>query len=518
VQGERFGDWLWRAALLILWVPILHLLSPQWSIYENYRYGWAVPFLAAYLFLRRWPDRPSPGPAHRKSPVLAIILFGLLLLPGRVLQEASPLWRLASYNLVALAVLISLTLLYRLGGSPWLRHFAFPICFLLVAVPWPTPIELFVTGSFSRINTLIVTEVMNWIGIAALAHGTVIEVGTGFVGVDEACSGIRSLQAALMIQLFLGEYYRFRLVPRLVLLGLGVFAAILLNWVRTSALVLIAAHDSPAAIERWHDPTGIVILLVSFGALWLATVWLQRRHNQVTNKTDLTHKHSSPGVSAPSVCYSIISLSLISVGASTLWFRFHESDIPRETELTLLPPKSKSNFRELPIPAQVRAQLHCDKAQSVRWINSDQTQWQLFHFRWYPAHSFTDRVSVHLAKSHRPEICLPATGRRLDQELEPTTVTLGGIEFAFRTYRFYQEDRPLYVFYCAREDGAPAGASINMRETHVRRFEAAWKGTRGLAQRVIELVIFGQADFAQARESFQHELPNLFSPVKPSSG
>ena len=35
-----------------------------------------------------------------------------------------------------------------------------------------------------------------------------IEVSTGLVGIDESCSGIRSLQATLMIALFFGEFYR----------------------------------------------------------------------------------------------------------------------------------------------------------------------------------------------------------------------------------------------------------------------------------------------------------------------
>ena len=51
-------------------------------------------------------------------------------------------------------------------------------------------------------------EVLGWTGIPAIQHGNLIEVGTGTVGVSEACSGIRSFQTSLMISLFFGEFYR----------------------------------------------------------------------------------------------------------------------------------------------------------------------------------------------------------------------------------------------------------------------------------------------------------------------
>jgi hypothetical protein len=55
-------------------------------------------------------------------------------------------------------------------------------------------------------------------------HGNVIEVRTGFLGVDEACSGRRSLQATLMVSLFLGELYRASWIPRAILILIGVAA------------------------------------------------------------------------------------------------------------------------------------------------------------------------------------------------------------------------------------------------------------------------------------------------------
>src|SRR5258706_3817220 len=35
------------------WALLIRQLGAQWSIYEQYNYGWAVPFLCAYLICRR---------------------------------------------------------------------------------------------------------------------------------------------------------------------------------------------------------------------------------------------------------------------------------------------------------------------------------------------------------------------------------------------------------------------------------------------------------------------------------
>ena len=47
---------------------------------------------------------------------------------------------------------------------------------------------------------------LNLFHIAAAQQGNVIQVKTGWLGVDEACSGIRSLQAILLFRCFSAKY------------------------------------------------------------------------------------------------------------------------------------------------------------------------------------------------------------------------------------------------------------------------------------------------------------------------
>src|SRR5436305_6135820 len=50
-------------ALAALWFVLCRHLSGEWSVNEQYSYGWFVPFFAAFLFWLRWEDRPMEGRA-----------------------------------------------------------------------------------------------------------------------------------------------------------------------------------------------------------------------------------------------------------------------------------------------------------------------------------------------------------------------------------------------------------------------------------------------------------------------
>jgi len=515
------GVWL-LVALAALWLPIVRLLGAQWSIYEQYRYGWAVPFLCLYLAWKRWKSSGSMlnSPGDASAPMsqhyaLACLLLAMLFhLPIHILQEANPLWRFASYALAGEAIVITLALIYLSGGFRALRQFAFPVSFFLVAVPWPTPAETWIVDSLTRLNAVVVIEIMNFFGVAALVHGNVIEVNTGFVGLEEACSGIRSTQAVFMLALFFGEYYRHGVRARLALLAGGLLAALLLNIIRTSVLVGFAAHGGRVLSEKWHDTTGVTVLLGCFGLVWAMALLLARRTQPsrvsfVDSQGDrlLVLQPLPTGRLIAYVC--VIVFSLAGVIGSELWFRLHERKYRASEEQIIVLPRGQNGFRENQPSVEVKSALQYDSATCASWRNADGTFWQFFHFRWNPATALKDRVRVQLAKSHRPEICLPASGRTLEREFAPIVIAIDGIEFPFRSYEFKEARGPLFVFFCVREDGTPSGSAANMRESHRSRWLAAWHGNRGLGQRSIEIGLTGARDLAQAEASLRDELPRL---------
>ncbi len=124
----------------------------------------------------------------------------------------------------------------------------------------------------------LVVNVMGILGVPAIQHGNLIEVSTGMVGINDACSGIRSIQSSLMISLFLGEFYMFSWRRRLLLIPISFALAMMLNVCRTSLLTWIAAEKGIGAIAEYHDEAGMTILLICTALLWGAG-WLLSRGN-----------------------------------------------------------------------------------------------------------------------------------------------------------------------------------------------------------------------------------------------
>jgi exosortase len=262
------------------WLASAWLVSKaQWFWLHNVelQFGWAVLVLCGYLFTQVWPERPLP----RLKWSLAVCLAGLvgcLLLFGTQLYQAA--YGLTPASMSGLGLGFFLVVLANLGflwGWPGIRQFGFPFGFMLVALPIPSmisgPVITTLQGGIAAINF----EVLNLIGIPAVRTGHLMSIASGTVGIDEACSGIRSLQATLMISLFLGQLYRFSLARRLGLILAGFGLAFLFNLVRTFVLVCIASNSGLGAVSRWHDSTGVSILVACFFCLWGLSMLLRPR-------------------------------------------------------------------------------------------------------------------------------------------------------------------------------------------------------------------------------------------------
>ena len=221
-----------------------------------------------------------------------------------------------------------------MGGRPWLRHFAFPIAFFLIAVPWPTGIEQpLIQGLMPTVAT-IATETLSLFGIPAEVQGNLIHINGGVVGVNEACSGVRSLQTSVMIGLLFGELNRLNLVRRIGLIVAAVFIAFVANCGRAFFLVLDRGQSrclSGRALARLRR---LRHRRPRLRRLPWPNKMVQPRH-QATPGAPLLIRlsiHSSSVISSlPSArfCRSSFSVWLFAVelGVEAGWYRAHERDL-----------------------------------------------------------------------------------------------------------------------------------------------------------------------------------------------
>ena len=531
------------------WLILIYYLGAQWSLFEQYNYGWAVPFLCAYLLYARisagaarseTEDSRPGGQSHVPSSIfyLLLALCALLYAPTRFLHEANPVWRLTSlFWALEVVGLTLLTIRFALGANPTRRDlearsfrapfqlsafsfsdFVFPICFFLVAVPWPTGLETFLTQSLMRLNAATTVELLGFFGIPAVQHGNVIEVSTGVVGIDEACSGIRSLQATLMISLFLGELYALRVWRRGLCVVAGFALAFIFNVGRTLLLTRIASARGVVAVASWHDPAGVTILVACFLCLWLVAWGLRGKAEKLKPEMPKAEPNSnrapfSFGVFQRLSIFLAAWLLLVE-GGTEFWYRSHERTAVGSVDWSVRRPDQGVTFTEISIPSSIRSQFRSDESLQGRWQDGSGNSWQLYYFRWLPARSLEKRVAILLGKTHGPEKCLPRAGMNLQAYLGIITVPLAGMELAMQQYVFNTEGTPLHVFYGIYEDPTGSSQLANRRRDSASRVAAALAGSRNYGQRFLEVAVAGFARPEDARAALIRELEKLIKVEK----
>jgi exosortase len=492
--------WFPVAVFALVWLEVISRLRFEWSINPQYGYGWAVPFLAAYIFWRRWQSAPAPAaPKASFLAIVAIILAALVLGAVRLVQEANPDWRLLSWAMALCAVVISFAGVYLAGGTSWVRHFLFPILFFLVAVPWPTSVEQVIIQGLMRIDTWINVEVLTAIGIPAVQLGNVIEVGSGYVGIDEACAGIRSLQATLMVSLFLGEFYNFAFWRRVLLIIAGAFLAFFCNLVRTFLLVYLGAEHGVETIKSWHDPAGYTILTACLLGLWGLSWFLARADDATPDGTKVRAPFRVPRL----VLILLLALTVIAEAGTQVWYRAHETKSAQMSQWSIAWPTTATNFKDEPIAEATEGLLRYNEGGGGNWT-ADGHNWNMYFFKWLPG-----RTAGLFIKNHRPEICLTASGMVQRGGIEYKLVTVNGVPLPMRSYVFDAGGRSIHVFFCYW-DGTPPEAMVDQEDwTAAGRLQAVKRGKRDVGTQTLELVAWDYDDAAKAEAAALEQLRHI---------
>jgi exosortase len=492
-------------ALAACWFLFFNELRGEWQVNPQYNYGYVVPLLGAALLWRRWPDRPAVVPGKNSVLTAAIICLLLLQLPLNVVWEANPEWRLLywinGFQVIGLTALF----LYRGGGGAWVRHFGPPILFMLIAVPWPMETEQFIIQGLMRFVAGLTVDVAGFLSIPALQHGNLIEVGTGIVGIDEACSGVRSLQSALMLSLFLGELYRFSSLRRLALIGASLLLVLLANLTRTSFLVWTAAHRGLHQMAAWHDTVGLVIMLIVLPSLMGLAYLMQPKNVTVVAPPS----PASPSRSAPKtprwIGISILGWLLAVQVATESWYRYHERELIPNAQWSVGWPVENPGFKKTSLPENSLAILRCSDSEAGTWQDDADNQWSAFLLRWNPG-----KNSEQLARGHRPDICFPAAGARLADDFGRVTLDAHGIAIPFRHQSFEAGTKLMHVFYCLWSDQISAHGEASVENgSYSNRFLAVMEGKRNLGQKVLEIVVQGPNTSEEAVALLQQQLPSL---------
>jgi exosortase len=207
-----------------------------------------------------------PGASPIPAPVTgwAAPLFGLFLIFLASSQGVLTIEALSGFPVIVGCVLL-------LAGWPTLRILAFPIGFLVFAVPMPdwavdaatVPLKVFISN--------LVTRVLYAAGYPVAQNGVMIMIGSYQVLVKDACSGMNSIFALSAIGIFYAYVFRWETKVRsLILLASIIPITILANFIRVMTLVLIAYYGGVDRLDGIiHDLTGIGLFIVALLLLFM---------------------------------------------------------------------------------------------------------------------------------------------------------------------------------------------------------------------------------------------------------
>ena len=264
----------WQGLLLVgvlavLYAPVIKLLVYQWYNDADYSHGFLVPLLSAYLIWQR-RDKLREVPRHASWWGMVMVAFSLgLLFLGSLGAELS-LTRLSM-----LGTLCGL-IVYFTGGA-MLRAVAFPMAFLLFAIPIPVVVYNEIVFPLQFIASKFATRVLELLNLfPVMREGNVLILPHMRLEVVEACSGIRSLMSLLALAAGYGYLVEKSVAVRWFLIVAMVPLAIVSNGTRVMITAIMANYFGPKAAEGFmHEFSGWVIFVV-------ATIMFLTLHSLIT--------------------------------------------------------------------------------------------------------------------------------------------------------------------------------------------------------------------------------------------
>lgn len=231
------------AALIVapLYVPVLGELARAWWTHSYAGHGPMVPAFSAFLL---WTDRArirtAVAPGHAIG--LAVILLALgLLFAGRSMESLL-------LQGVSLVMCLAGVVLWILGPRT-LRAAAFPVAFLLLMLPLPSPVVAAVTQDLQLFAAGIAGAALDLFDVPFFLDGVLIQLPGITLAVAAVCNGLRFLSALLVLTIAFAQLSQRSLPRKLILVASAIPIAILANAVRVATIALAVYYIGPSAAQ-----------------------------------------------------------------------------------------------------------------------------------------------------------------------------------------------------------------------------------------------------------------------------
>lgn len=438
-------------ALIAMVVAYCAQLWPEWGRNPDLSHGYFAPLIFVLLLWesrKQGPWRWLPARPWALGLLAATLTAGFALLGLAGLFAATLAW---NHALVLFLLAVSLVAFLGAGllvlADERVRLLPLNWISLTALLLWPlvAPIP---DGTYARLTlglqnwvTGAVMDSLQILGVPARQHGNIIELARTTVGVEEACSGVRSLVSCIYAGFFFAAWQVRRPLRRLVLIITAPVLALGMNFVRSLTLTLLAN----AGIDiggTWHDATGFAILGVTAAALAGLAVLLESRDGPPVAPTPVPV--SSP-IGALRLFWGGAVLTL-GLGAFFLLNSRPSSDTrpPEAVPFARLLPAEVPGWRvvtpdDLYRFSDILRTEHLSERTYLRTgENGDLTQLTVYIAYWPAGQSSVSQVA-----SHTPDACWPGAGwSSITADTDRRqSIEVPGLRLSPAEYRLFQTDR-----------------------------------------------------------------------------
>jgi len=297
VRGKTPVGWPLAATLSLVTLAILFFLyrgtvaslARTWLDVSSYSHGYLV--LAISLFLV-WRDR-----AKLASAVPGARFAGLPLVLGLSLG-----WAVADLLDINIGRQLSLYLLlagilWTLLGPRVLRVLAFPLGYLLLAIPiWSQ-----LTTALQQNTADAASWSLTTLGVPIFHEGFYLTIPSGRFEVAEVCAGLRFLLAALSVATLYAYLNLKRNLLRVTLVAIAAVSAIVFNWLRVDVIIGVGyLTEMQGSLVRSHIWFGWLMFLIGLVPVFICGAWLER-FDSVARAIPAPESRMSAAIAGPSL-------------------------------------------------------------------------------------------------------------------------------------------------------------------------------------------------------------------------
>lgn len=447
------------------WGWLVWACAGEWSSSGDYHYGWLVLPLALYFLWKRgaYFDKGYfdilTGEEEDEGGWGAWIVVWVslvLVLPLEVVRQTPIYWRPILWMIGFLAAANTWAVAWLAGGRTRVKVFLFPSVFMLAAIPWPTAVEGAISFPLMQLVTGWSVGLMHLLGYPATAAGTTISLPNCTIGVEEACSGLRSLQTGLLAALAAGELARLGVWRRVVLLGIAFVMAGAGNQMRVLILALAGANGGSDAVGRFHDGAGYLVLAVLLASVGLAAWLLSGREDGIGRDAGSAAPRCGGRERRLAVGWLVLAVGVAAFLGAHGWFWWREGLSAKPAPPLLVPSGSGGFFVDDQVPKVILDVLHPDKYSYIReQVAGVPARVIGYHFYWEPRKGNANQLY------HRPDHCMPGAGWRISGKVTREMIRIGGRDFHFNVFPFNGPSEQALMLWGAFLNGDPVEIEFN---------------------------------------------------------